>query len=139
MQSSAPGLIARIDRLCARHYRLIVGLLVTSALVAFVMACLPRPPQLPGAPTDKVQHILAFAVLTILASAAWPGRAMAIFAGLAVYGAAIEFVQLIPALHRSGDWRDWFADVGAVAITLAVVALVRRVAATKPTYPSPLA
>jgi hypothetical protein len=127
MQSSAHGLIARIDGLCARHQRLIIALFLAAALFAFVMACLPRPPQLPGAPTDKVQHILAFAVLTILASAAWPGRVLAVFVGLSIYGAAIEFVQLIPALHRSGDWRDWLADVGAVAITLTVVAVVRRV------------
>ncbi len=127
MQSSAPGFVARIDSFCARHQRLIIALFFAAALFAFVMACLPRPPQLPGAPTDKVQHIVAFAVLTILASAAWPHRALAILAGLAVYGAVIELVQLIPALHRSGDWRDWVADVAAVAITLAVVAMVRRV------------
>jgi hypothetical protein len=90
-------------------------------LFACVMALLPRPPQLPGNPSDKVQHILAFAVLTALALAAYPRTGwLKIGIGLAVVGAAIELAQLIPALGREGSWLDWAADCGAVAVVLAL-------------------
>ena len=96
-----------------------------AAAFAFVMATLPHPPQLPGEPTDKVQHILAFAVLTILALSAYPrtpwGRVVLC---LIAFGGLIELVQAIPALHRDSDWRDWLADAGAVLAALAVVQIV---------------
>lgn len=99
-----------------------------ATLFAFVMAVLPHPPQLPGEPTDKVQHILAFAVLTGLAVAGWPGSAWwRLLLGLSGFGLLIELVQAIPALHRSADWRDWLADTGAILAVLALAAVVERV------------
>ncbi|MCX8475585.1 MAG: hypothetical protein MT490_07270 [Sphingomonas sp.] len=97
-----------------------------AALFAFVMAVLPHPPQLPGAPTDKVQHILAFAVLTALAVAGWPeAPRLRLLVGLSGFGILIELVQMIPALHRSADWRDWLADTGAILLILALAAAIR--------------
>jgi hypothetical protein len=85
------------------------------------MAVLPHPPQLPGQPTDKLQHIAAFAVLTALACAAWPAAPrLRVLVALAGFGALIELVQAIPALNRSADWRDWLADTGAILVTLGV-------------------
>jgi VanZ family protein len=96
-------------------------------LFAFVMATLPKPPQLPGQPSDKVQHILAFAVLAGLAAAAFPKTPLLkILLLLSAFGALIEFVQLIPVLHRDGDWVDWVADTVAAALVLALAALIRR-------------
>lgn len=96
-------------------------------LIAFVMAVLPHPPQVPGAPTDKVQHILAFAVLTGLALAGWPAASRwRIVFGLAGFGALIELVQAIPMLHRSSELADWLADAGAILVVLALGALVSR-------------
>ena len=45
-----------------------------AVLFAMVMASLPQPPQIPGQPSDKVQHIFAFAVLTLLAVLAYALR-----------------------------------------------------------------
>lgn len=91
------------------------------------MAVLPHPPQLPGQPTDKVQHVLAFAVLTGLAVFGWPAASRwRILLALAGFGALIEFVQAIPALHRSSELLDWIADVGAVLAVLGLAALVNR-------------
>jgi Na+/H+-dicarboxylate symporter len=96
-------------------------------LFAFVMAVLPQPPQLPGQPLDKVQHILAFAVLAGLAAAAYPRASlMKILLLLSAFGALIEFAQMIPALHRDGDWVDWAADVMAAGTILLLVALTRK-------------
>ena len=44
-------------------------------LFAFVMATLPQPP-LVVATSDKVQHMLAFAALTLLMGLGWPRLAL---------------------------------------------------------------
>ncbi|MFL6763848.1 MAG: hypothetical protein ACJ8FO_01475 [Sphingomicrobium sp.] len=94
----------------------------TAACFAFVMAVLPHPPEIPGEPNDKVQHIVAFATLAALGSFAYPRIALLrLLAGLSLFGALIEVVQAIPALHRDSDIRDWIADTVAVAVVLLIV------------------
>jgi hypothetical protein len=94
---------------------------------AFVMAVLPHPPQLPGDPSDKIQHILAFTVLSGLAGAAYRSTALfPIGIRLSAFGALIEIVQAVPALHRDSSALDWLADNGAILVVLLVVALIRR-------------
>lgn len=88
----------------------------------FVVATLPRPIHLPGEPSDKVQHILGFTVLTMLGAAAYARTsALRIVLGLAAFGALIEATQAIPALHRDAELLDWVADVIAVAVVLLTV------------------
>ena len=95
-------------------------------LFALVMASLPRPPAVPGVTSDKIQHILAFAVLDGLGSAAYAKlRALQLLLALSGFGAVIEFVQLIPALHRDADVVDWIADTAAAALVIAVFAAAR--------------
>lgn len=92
-----------------------------AAAFAFVMAVLPHPPRLPGEPSDKVLHILAFTALGTLASLAFARRsALSLLAGLAVFGAVIEMVQAIPALHRDAELADWIADALAAALAIGV-------------------
>ena len=93
-----------------------------AAVFAFVMAVLPHPPQIPEAPSDKVQHIAAFLVLGCLASFAFP-RASPVYlaAGLSQFGALIEVVQMIPSLNRDGDPVDWLADTAAAGLVLIVL------------------
>lgn len=106
-------------------------------LFTFVMAILPHPPQLPGEPTDKVQHILAFVTLTGFAVAAWPDVSpLRLFLGLSGFGVLIELVQAIPALHRSSDWRDWVADAVAILVVLALAAGLSRVRRRGTGYPA---
>jgi len=91
----------------------------TAVVFAFTLAVVPQPPQLPGAPSDKIQHIVAFLVLGGLASFAYP-RTSPIYlgTGLSLFGAFIEVVQYIPALHRDSDPIDWIADTAAAALVL---------------------
>lgn len=108
---------------------LLQALFLAAMLLALVMASLPQPPQLPGEPSDKVQHILAFTVLTLLASLAWPhAPKWKILAALSAFGTLIEAVQAIPALHRDASLLDWLADTAAIAVTLGLAPLARRMA-----------
>ncbi|MEO6388706.1 MAG: hypothetical protein ABIT16_10875 [Croceibacterium sp.] len=98
-----------------------------AVIFTFVMATLPHPPDLPGNPNDKIQHILAFVTLSVLASAAYPQlNLLRIAVPLSLFGALIELVQSIPALHRDADIVDWCADTLAVAVVVAIVWLWRR-------------
>jgi hypothetical protein len=90
-----------------------------AALFALVMALLPHPPEVPGHPSDKIQHIAAFAVLAVLGTLAYPRiTATRLIIGLSLFGAAIEVLQAIPMLHRDSDPLDWLADTIACAIVL---------------------
>ena len=96
-------------------------------VLSFLAAINPQPPQLPGAPNDKVQHISAFLTLGALAFFAFPrSRALTLLIGLSAFGALIEFVQMIPALHRDGDVLDWIADTAAAAVILVALQFLRR-------------
>jgi VanZ family protein len=111
--------------------RLLAAAFWLALMFTLVMALLPKPPQLPGSPTDKLQHILAFLTLATLASAAYPRLAWwRIVGGLAAFGALIELGQTIPVLHRTASWADWIADCVAVALVMvlryAAVAAARR-------------
>ena len=106
---------------CQQRSRILIMCFVFfgAAWFAVIMASLPQPLQIPGQPSDKMQHIIAFAVLTLLARLAYPAtKRWRIFVSLAFLGALIEAVQAIVALHRYASLRDWLADCGAVAITM---------------------
>lgn len=96
------------------------------AALAFtcVMAILPEPPDL-FSTSDKTNHMLAFLVLTALHKLAY--RSVNVWtrlAVMAVLGAGIELAQMIPALHRDADWRDWVADMIAAGVASLAVALL---------------
>jgi VanZ family protein len=93
-----------------------------AAIFAFVMAVLPHPPEVPGAPSDKVQHIAAFATLGLLGAWAYGRtRPARLLLWLSLFGGLIELVQAIPVLHRDSDVLDWLADTVASAIVLFTV------------------
>jgi len=99
-----------------------------AAMFAVTMASLPKPPQL-GLEQfgDKVQHIVAFLVLAVLANLGWPRtERVRIIERLSLLGAVIEMIQSIPELHRDCDIRDWIADSLAVIVVAAGFALWSR-------------
>ncbi|MCC6925062.1 VanZ family protein [Novosphingobium sp.] len=118
-----PSFILRL--LSPRLLRPLFWLLATFALT---MALLPKPPQLPiDRFGDKFQHMLAFAVLALVARLAWrTSKIWAIALRLSLFGAAIEVAQAIPMLHRDSDWRDWLADSIAVALALLIAQFLLR-------------
>ncbi len=87
--------------------------------LTLVMALVPRPPVGALGVNDKVQHMAAFAVLSLLAWLAFPRqRRWVLFLTLAAIGGLIEILQMIPALHRDADVKDWIADYVAIAAVL---------------------
>ena len=91
------------------------------------MATLPHPPQVPGHPSDKLQHIAAFVTLGLLGSWAYRGASpVSLLLGLSLFGALIELIQAIPALHRDSDVLDWIADTVGAGVVLLIVSWWRR-------------
>ena len=102
---------------------------VAAVIFAFIVAILSHPPVLPVHPSDNVEHALAFATLAVRGAYGFADCSIfALFAGLTIYGAAIELVQAIPALHRDSDIFDLLADMVAAGIALW---LTRRIMAAR--------
>jgi len=94
-------------------------------LAGFVllMALLSHPPRMPlDRFGDKFEHMLAFALLTVVGLLGWPATAAwRIALRLSVFGAMIEVLQAIPFLHRDSDVRDWLADSLAIGLACLLV------------------
>lgn len=78
-------------------------------LVVLVMALLPPRIPVPETGWDKVNHVMAFAVLGALGCRSYAGRAALVLSGLLVYGGAIELLQGLTG-YRTADWLDLAAD-----------------------------
>lgn len=95
-------------------------------MTAFTCAIVPAGESPKLVPWDKAEHFIAFYIVTILGAAAFPASALIFLAaGLSAFGALIEIVQAIPAVHRDSDFWDWVADIFAIAAALIPVTLER--------------
>ena len=100
---------------------------VIAAGFSFVMAALPHPPQIPGQPSDKIMHMLAFATLGGLAAYGFHRQSvLRLFLGLTAFGIVIELVQAIPMLHRDSDIVDLIADMAAALAALLIARWAMR-------------
>jgi len=90
---------------------LLLRLLFWLALGAItVLALAPKPPAGVDLGWDKLNHVAAFAVLGLLARAAWPRSGWARWAlALLAYGALLELAQG-QTPNRSAEWADLLAD-----------------------------
>lgn len=94
------------------------------------MAALPRPVAILGNPDDKLLRIIAFSVLALLATFAYPrAKLLVILLALSAFGGFFELVQAIPGVNRHSAWIDWIADTLVAAFVLSCVFLLRRIAA----------
>ena len=95
---------------------------------ALTMAVLPKPPSLPiDRFGDKFEHMLAFAALAGVANLGWHQTpAWRIGLQLSAFGALIELLQMIPALHRDSDVRDWIADTLAIVVATLIARVLGR-------------
>jgi VanZ family protein len=98
---------------------------VAAGVLSFALApAMPFDMSLGG----SVQHIFAFTVLASLAFFFWPNAIpQLIWSGLVGFGGLIELLQGWMALGRQAEWTDWFVDIIAVSLTMAVIGAVRLV------------
>ena len=99
---------------------------VVCVLAVLVLALVPTDVPIPSTGWDKSNHLLAFSVMALLGMRAFPGRTMAVLAGLLAYGVLIEVLQSYTP-SRSADWRDVVADAVGLTLGWAVVQLARLV------------
>lgn len=106
-----------------RVWRVVFVVLVV--VVAF-FAVAPVPPKEITTGWDKLNHVSAFAVLTLVARFAFPtGRRAAWTVALALlaYGGLIEIVQLfVPG--RESEWADLLGDTIGIGVGMALAAVV---------------
>jgi hypothetical protein len=103
-----------------------IARLVFFAALIFTIYSAVMPPShvLQLTPWDKATHFIAFYVLTGLAVAAFPKQNLIVVAALlSAFGALIELVQGLPAVHRDRDFWDWVADTLAISSALAPMLL----------------
>lgn len=99
---------------------------VIALLAVFWLALLPAPEVAKLVSwQDKIEHAVLFALLALLALAAWPERPLTIAIGLLLYGGAMEFAQSMTA-HRFGDPWDWVADAVGLLVLLPFAIARRR-------------
>lgn len=103
-------------------------LAVTAAAITW-LSLVPHPPDAVGG-SDKLAHLLAYATLGVLAGLSFAPRltristAVAIIAGLAAYGVAVEGVQQLTG--RELDAADMIANAAGAAVGVALAFFVRR-------------
>lgn len=100
-----------------------IALISALSLVAFD-AFSDSPTISPMLIDDKLQHVIAFFVLTLILLPLRPTAPIAVGAVLIAFGGGIEVLQMFTA--RKADWDDFSADVIGVLLGLAVWWAVRR-------------
>jgi VanZ family protein len=96
------------------------------ALAVLVLALVPQrePPNVEG--LDKLDHVIAFATLALLATFAWPTRWHTSLAALLAYGWTIEVLQSFTAT-RTADAEDVAADAAGLVLAWVIVQGIRRI------------
>ncbi|SDW00876.1 VanZ family protein [Marinobacter mobilis] len=94
--------------------------LVLSGLAILYLATTASNELLPPSPSDKLNHLVAFLELSLLARLGWPqARPMTLLTLLAGYGVAIELIQW-PLPYREFSFADMAADAVGIALGLAL-------------------
>jgi hypothetical protein len=87
--------------------------------VVLIVALLPASEAPTVFASDKLNHMLAFATLSVLARVLWPRLSFSVlFALLAAFGGMIEVLQWSLGFGRDADWMDFAADVLAILFGL---------------------
>jgi VanZ family protein len=106
------------------------GALVVLIVAVSWLAFAPVAPSDTVAHIDKLSHVFAFTVLTVVACWAWAPsgrRLVAVALALMAYGAFIELVQMqLPS--REASWIDWAADALGIVLGWGLALGTRRLA-----------
>lgn len=100
---------------CLPVWRIALGL---SMIAILWLATTSSPYPVPSAPSDKVNHVIAFVELTLLARLGWPGRTVFHYLlPLLAFGLALELVQS-QLDHRDFSLADLAADAVGIVLGL---------------------
>jgi VanZ family protein len=101
----------------ARHWRaVLVVLMVTGVLFAVRPLTSRLAPETLFLHSDKIAHVLYFALLWVLARRAGWRAAWPLAAGLLGYGVFVELAQSLAPTNRSASLLDIAADATGVAL-----------------------
>jgi VanZ family protein len=107
-----------------------LGLYGLASAILLVLCLLPQDRLPEVGASDKVEHAIAWFVLTITGYLLAPRRMWAIPAYALVFGVFVELMQAYGVQGRHGDLRDFMVDAaGVAAATLLYHALPRRLLA----------
>jgi VanZ family protein len=98
---------------------------LVAALGIVVFSLMPPPDGPPVAGGDKLNHFIAYGVLTVLAlyqRQSWVS-AMVLVAGILMLGGSIELIQ--PWFQRSNELLDFGANLAGVGFGATLVATAR--------------
>jgi VanZ family protein len=101
-----------------------VAFYAAGALVAAV-SLVPSTTVPPTSIGDKVEHVIAYAVLGLLGAASSERGIKRVILGLAVFGLAIELLQTFSP-GRSPDLLDVAADIAGAGVGCGLAILLRR-------------
>ncbi|MEO8806272.1 MAG: VanZ family protein [Burkholderiaceae bacterium] len=104
-------------------------LLAALAVTVAWLALSPTPPDGIDTGWDKLNHALAFAVLTVMATFALPHsrwRFWLLVSGLLCFGGAIEIAQSFTPT-RNAEWADLLADAVGMAAGMFATMLFTRI------------
>ena len=94
-----------------KYLDITLTLIVTLTLtVAMLWPLEAQPPEPEG--SDKVAHLIAFALLSFPLSRTGRFGLLPVFVVASVFGGVIEIIQ--PTFNRSADMNDWVADIAGV-------------------------
>lgn len=96
-----------------------------AAVLVAAVSLVPSTTLPPTSIGDKVEHVIAYAVLGLLAAASSERGVMRVILGLAVFGAAIEMLQAFSP-GRSPDLLDVVADVAGAGLGCGLAILLRH-------------
>lgn len=99
------------------------GFYAASTLVA-VLSLVPSAALPPTSISDKVEHVIAYAVLGLLGAASSERSVIRVILGLAVFGIAIELLQTFSP-GRSPDLLDVLADIAGATLGSGLVIPLR--------------
>jgi len=97
----------------------LLGLIITTFFSLLPLAVLPDAPG-----TDKLHHLISYALLMLPVAIRKPSYYLVIGCLLLCWGGAIELIQ--PFVNRYGEWMDFLANGAGLCIGLLLGLLLRR-------------
>ena len=117
-------------RTTEKHW-LIISLITLGGITVLSLIPLNELPETPG--SDKIHHLVAYAILAYPTSLRRPKDWQNILIFFAIYGGVIELIQ--PFVNRHGEWVDLIANTMGLMVGCLITILTIQIKAknSKPT------